>query len=111
MVEIRQQKLKEGIEMVELKGTEKQIAWATELRRVVVEHIEKGIEFSTKLNEKNLSTIEVIREEMKNNNSTYWIDNFKGTKEENLKPLFEYLNNKSITGRKIAKAINEMRGY
>lgn len=97
--------------MVELKGSEKQIKWAEELRKVVTNWVNQGIEKAMpKFSEKNLKTLEeLIKVDMDNDSAAYWIETFKGTKEDNLRPLFDYLNNSKICGRKIASAINEIR--
>ena len=101
----------DDVEMVELKGSEKQIKWAEELREVVTMWVNKGIEKAMpKFSEKNLVTLEeVIKVDMNNDLAAWWIEKFKGTKEDNLRPLFNYLNDSKICGRKIASAINEIR--
>jgi hypothetical protein len=96
--------------MKNLLGTEKQIAWATEIRETTTAWINKGIEKATpNFTESNLITLETIKADMNNNSASYWIENFKGIKEDNLKPLFTYLNNAKVCGRKIGMAINEIR--
>jgi trehalose-6-phosphate synthase len=97
--------------MVELKGSEKQIKWAEDLRKVVVNWVNKGIEKAMpKFSEKNLKKLEEIKSDMNKEDASWWIETFKGVKEDNLSVLFDYLN-MNICGRKIASAINEIRGY
>jgi len=64
--------------MKELKGSEKQIAWAEEIRNVVVGFVNQGIEKAMpKFSEKNLVTLEKIKTDMDNDSVAYWIETFK----------------------------------
>ena len=97
------------VEMVELQGTEKQVKWAEELRKVVTNWVNQGIEKAMpKFSEKNLVKLETIKADMENDSAAWWIENFKGLTTDNLRTMYDYLNN-SICGRKIASAINEIR--
>ena len=95
-----------------LKGTEKQIVWATQIREVIYKQVETAIgqvEFS----EKQLKNVEVIKEAMENDNSAYWIESFQLNGADGIRNLFSFLNSKEcgIAGRKIARQINENNGY
>lgn len=54
---------KEEVEMVELKGTEKQISWAEEIRKNIIEMFDKKIE---KMNDENVKNSEVYNELVRN---------------------------------------------
>lgn len=54
---------KEEVEMVELKGTEKQIDWAEEIRKNIIEMFDKKIE---KMNDENVKNSEVYNELVRN---------------------------------------------
>ncbi len=108
------QTVKEESKMAELQGSEKQIEWATSIRETVTSWMNKGIEKAMPtFSESNLKRLEIIKSDMNNNQASFWIENFKGIKDDNLRPLFDYLNGEKamICGRKIGKAINEIRGF
>lgn len=54
---------KEEVEMVELKGTKKQIDWAEEIRKNIIEMFDKKIE---KMNDENVKNSEVYNELVRN---------------------------------------------
>ena len=74
------------VEMVELKGTEKQVAWANEIREVVLEMAERSVKLMAKryeerprkawLTRMNLATerLEMFKNE---ESAVYFIENFK----------------------------------
>ena len=84
-------------EMVELKGSEKQIAWAKEIKEVVLEMAERTVEGATaRYNEKQNKArtrrmneaIELLERFKNEESAKFFIDNFKGllnTKKELIK--------------------------
>ncbi|WP_195989982.1 hypothetical protein [Clostridium sp. D53t1_180928_C8] len=85
------------VKMVELKGSEKQIVWAEEIREVVLEMAERTVEGATaRYNEKQNKartrrmneTIELLEKFKNEESAKFFIDNFKGllnTKKELIK--------------------------
>lgn len=74
-------------EMVELKGSEKQIAWAKEIKEVVLEMAERTVEGATaRYNEKQNKArtrrmneaIELLEKFKNEESAKFFIDNFKG---------------------------------
>ena len=56
--------------------------------------------------------LQEIKKDMQSNQASFWINTFKfESANRKGKLLFEYLNSKAVTGRKIAKAINEINGF
>ena len=88
-------------EMVELKGSEKQIAWAKEIKEVVLEMAERTVEGATaRYNEKQNKArtrrmneaIELLERFKNEESAKFFIDNFKGllnTKKELIKAGIE----------------------
>ncbi|MED0736245.1 hypothetical protein [Aneurinibacillus thermoaerophilus] len=84
-------------EFPELKGTEKQVAWATDIRKVFVENVDRAIEpVKTRIEEKISSCIErgkmmtadgmktvlanliaTLEDAKKQDSAVFWIDNFQ----------------------------------
>jgi|GEM_PF-5122111 len=91
--------------MTMLIGTEKQINWAAEIMERVTSQINTAIE-TTEFSEKNIVKVNEIKIDMQNNQAVFWINTFKTDND-----MFEYLNDKGVTGRKIAKTINENNGF
>lgn len=85
------------VKMVELKGSEKQIAWAKEIKEVVLEMAERTVEGATaRYNEKQNKArirrmneaIELLERFKNEESAKFFIDNFKGllnTKKELIK--------------------------
>lgn len=98
--------------MTELQGTEKQIAWANEIRNYVTNEILTAIGQIEVTKETHLAIIEEIKNDMKNSSAKYWIETFGCTKFEKSRPVFEYLDSKNRRlGNQIAKQINKNNGF
>ncbi|MCB2308880.1 hypothetical protein LGL08_20655 [Clostridium estertheticum] len=90
-------------EMVELQGSEKQVAWAENIRATTIEKFETGVKNVEGWKENHLEKIEKIRMELNNNTSSIWfIDNFKTEK-----MFFNFFNDQGIYGRKLLKGLNK----
>lgn len=98
--------------MINLQGSEKQIAWATEIREYVTKEILTAIGQIEVIKENHLEKIEEIKNDMENINAKYWIETFGCTKFEKARPVFEYLDSKNRRlGNQIAKQINKNNGF
>ena len=102
------------VEMVELKGTEKQVVWAEQIRSFVATEILEAIEKNT-FEEKYLDKVESVKEDMNNNSAAWWIETFgfKCVNYDNARPIANYLNNKPSrkTMGMIMRSINNKYGY
>jgi len=85
--------------MVEMKGTEKQVAWANDIReRVVklqnwmVENV-TDLKVSKKYPESKETVFNKINEVLQNDQAKFWIENFGDVRStDNLADVFAYLN-------------------
>ena len=97
--------------MKELQGTEKQIIWATTIKESVLKEMFENVSFEG-LQERHIEKINVMKSELEDNcDSKFWIDNFQAIGGDKVKPVFNYLNEVGIFGRKLCKKINEKNGY
>ena len=107
-------KNKGDVEMVELKGSEKQVIWAEKIRNFVAIEILEAIEKNT-FEEKQLDKVESVKKDMNNDSAVWWIETFgfKCVDYDNARPIVNYLNNKPSrkTMSMIMRQINNKYGY
>ena len=107
-------KNKGDVEMVELKGSEKQVIWAEKIRNFVAIEILEAIEKNT-FEEKQLDKVESVKKDMNNDSAVWWIETFgfKCVDYDNARPIANYLNNKPSrkTMSMIMRQINNKYGY
>lgn len=79
--------------MKDLKGTEKQIQWAEDLRSFVTSEIKFGVEnMDPKWRELLAEQIAELDGSLQSDSAKWWIDTFKGVGPDSINILFDYVN-------------------